>query len=96
MAPGGERIFAVPWNEDEPIDTARQSRNRRREGLTAEYAEYAEGEPEPGLLSAYSAYSAVYLILRNSSPPANHLTYMRRMSPYAAFITVGSTRHTEG
>jgi hypothetical protein len=37
-------------------DTARQSRNRRQEGLTAEYAKYAEGKPEPGLLSAYSVF----------------------------------------
>ena len=42
------------------------------ERQTAEYAKYAEGKPEPGLLSAYSA---VYLTLRNSSPPANNLTY---------------------
>ena len=38
---------------------AGRSRNRRQEGLTAEYA---ENRLPPGSPSAYSAYSAVYLL----------------------------------
>jgi hypothetical protein len=52
------------------MDTARQSRNQRQEGLTAEYADCAEDRLPPG---APSVYSAVYLFPEASSPPANNL-----------------------
>jgi hypothetical protein len=54
------------------MDTARQSRNQRQDGLTAEYAEYAENRLLP---DSPSAYSAVYLFPEASSPPANNLDY---------------------
>src|ERR1017187_6963861 len=55
--------------------TAQQSRNRRQEGLTAEYAEYAENRLPPGSPLAYSAYSAVYLFPEDSSQPANNFHF---------------------
>ena len=48
-------------------DAARQGRNQRQEGLTAEYTKYAEKGLPPGSPSAYSAYSAVYLFPEGSS-----------------------------
>ena len=62
-------------------DPERQSRNQRQEGLTAEYAKYAENRLLPGSPSAYSAYSAVYLFPEDSSPPANNLDYCSAMDP---------------
>lgn len=54
------------------LHRARQIRNQRQEGLTAEYAEHAENRLLPGSPSAYSAYSAVYLVPGDSLQPANH------------------------
>jgi hypothetical protein len=56
--------------------TARQSRNQRQEGLTAEYAKYAENRLLPGSPSVYS----VDLFPEESSPPANNLDYCRDKS----------------
>ncbi|MCX6924703.1 MAG: hypothetical protein NT154_16040 [Verrucomicrobia bacterium] len=52
--------------------TARQSRNRGQEGLTAEHA---ENSLPPGSASAYSACSAVYVFPEDSSQPANNFHY---------------------
>jgi hypothetical protein len=57
------------------VYAARRRRNRRQEGLTAEYSKYAENRTPPGSLSVYSAYSAVYVFPEESSPPANNLDY---------------------
>ena len=49
-----------------------QSRNQELQGLTAEYAEYAENRIPSGSPSAYSAYSAVCLFPVESSPPMHY------------------------
>jgi hypothetical protein len=65
-----------PANNLDYCSATRQSRNQRQqEGLSAEYAKYAENRLPPGSPSVYSVYSAVYLFPEESSPPANNLDY---------------------
>jgi hypothetical protein len=75
-------------------DPARQSRNQRQEGLTAEYAKYAENRLPPGSPSAYSAYSAVHLLPEESSPPANNLDYCSAKAENKAMIAVSPKSET--
>jgi hypothetical protein len=53
---------------------ARQIRNQRQKGITAEYTKYTEDRLLPGSPSAYS-YPAVHLLSDESVPPANNLGY---------------------
>jgi hypothetical protein len=63
--PGTDRLL----HRRDAMDTARQSRNQRQEGLTADYADYAENRLPPG---SPSVYSAVYLFPEAASPPAKN------------------------